>query len=201
VVKLGEEARVSLPDFSLEGSNRRNLRRIWRKITDDGYTFEMVQPADVPHIVAELRVVSDEWIRQKQTREKSFSLGSFSEEYVLRYPVAVARKDGRIVAFSNAWISGQSEEIEADLMRYTADAPPGIMRFVLIEMMLWARGQASGGSILEWLHLADSVFIVAHQSGISLPLPFAATESDSTTFRGSGNSSSGSTPSGTRSSS
>jgi phosphatidylglycerol lysyltransferase len=158
VVKLGEEARVSLPDFSLEGSNRRNLRRIWRKITDDGYTFEMVQPADVPHIVAELRVVSDEWIRQKQTREKSFSLGSFSEEYVLRYPVAVARKDGRIVAFSNAWISGQSEEIEADLMRYTADAPPGIMRFVLIEMMLWARGQG-----FRWFNLG-----MASLSGLSV---------------------------------
>jgi phosphatidylglycerol lysyltransferase len=86
-----------------------------------------------------LRAVSDEWIRQKHTREKSFSLGSFSEDYVRRYPVAVARKDGRIVAFSNAWVSAQKEDIEADLMRYTADAPPGIMRFVLIEMMLWAR--------------------------------------------------------------
>jgi phosphatidylglycerol lysyltransferase len=141
VVKLGEEARVPLPDFSLEGPTRRNLRRVWRKITDDGYRFEMVQPPDVPAILPELRAVSDEWIRQKHTREKSFSLGSFSEDYVRRYPVAVARKDGRIVAFSNAWVSAQKEDIEADLMRYTADAPPGIMRFVLIEMMLWARSE------------------------------------------------------------
>ncbi|HSU97315.1 MAG TPA: phosphatidylglycerol lysyltransferase domain-containing protein, partial [Gemmatimonadaceae bacterium] len=141
VVKLGEEARVSLPDFSLEGPTRRNLRRVWRKITDDGYRFEIVQPPDVPAILPELRAVSDEWIRQKQTREKSFSLGAFSEDYVRRYPVAIARKDGRIVAFSNAWVSAQKEEIEADLMRYTADAPPGIMRFVLIEMMLWARNE------------------------------------------------------------
>jgi phosphatidylglycerol lysyltransferase len=141
VVKLGEEARVSLPDFSLEGPTRRNLRRVWRKITDEGYTFEMVLPPDIPAILPELRAVSDEWIRQKHTREKSFSLGSFSEDYVRRYPVAVARKDGRIVAFSNAWVSAQREDIEADLMRYTADAPPGIMRFVLIEMMLWARSE------------------------------------------------------------
>lgn len=141
VVKLGEEARVSLADFSLEGPTRKNLRRVWRKMVDDGYSFEMVQPAQIPPILAELRAVSNEWIRQKKTREKAFSLGAFSESYVLRYPVGVARRNGRIVAFSNAWLSGGKVEIEADLMRYTADAPPGIMRYVLIEMMLWARAQ------------------------------------------------------------
>ncbi len=139
VVKLGEEARVPLNDFSLEGANRRNLRRVWRKMVDDGYSVEIVQPEDIQPILPELRKVSDEWIDQKKAREKSFSLGAFDEEYVARSPVAVARKDGRIVAFSNAWLSGRKAEIEADLMRYTADAPPGVMRFVLIEMMLWGR--------------------------------------------------------------
>jgi phosphatidylglycerol lysyltransferase len=158
VVKLGEEARVSLAEFSLEGSNRRNLRRVWRKIVDDGYTFEMVQAEAVPGILPELRAVSDEWVEQKKAREKSFSLGAFSEAYVSRYPVAVARKEGRIVAFSNAWVSGQKAEVEADLMRYTADAPPGIMRFVLIEMMLWARKEG-----FVWFNLG-----MASLSGLSV---------------------------------
>lgn len=157
VVKLGEEARVSLTDFSLEGSNRKNLRRVWRKMTDDGYTFEMVQPDGIPAILPQLRAVSDEWIKQKKAREKAFSLGAFTESYVLQYPVGVARKDGRIVAFSNAWVSGQKMEIEADLMRYTADAPPGIMRYVLIEMMLWARSQG-----FAWFNLG-----MASLSGLS----------------------------------
>lgn len=158
VVKLGEEARVSLADFSLEGSSRRNLRRAWRKIADDGYKFEIVQPENVAPLLPELRAVSDEWIRQKQTREKSFSLGAFTDEYVTRYPVAIARKDGRIVAFSNAWVSGQHEEVEADLMRYTADAPPSIMRFVLVEMMLWARSEG-----FRWFNLG-----MASLSGLSV---------------------------------
>ena len=158
VVKLGEEARVSLADFSLEGSNRRNLRRVWRKMVDDGYTFEMVQPDDIAPILPRLRAVSDEWIEQKKAREKSFSLGAFEDDYVSRYPVAVARKDGRIVAFSNAWVSGQKAEVEADLMRYTADAPPGIMRFVLIEMMLWARNEG-----FVWFNLG-----MASLSGLSV---------------------------------
>ena len=158
VVKLGEEARVSLANFSLEGSNRRNLRRVWRRIVDDGYTFEIVHPGSIAPILPELRAVSNEWMQQKQAREKSFSLGAFSEEYVSRYPVAVARKGGRIVAFSNAWVSGQKAEIEADLMRYTADAPPGIMRYVLIEMMLWARDEG-----FAWFNLG-----MASLSGLSV---------------------------------
>lgn len=158
VVKLGEEARISLPDFSLDGPNRRNLRRVWRKMRDDGYTFEMVPPDALEPILPELRAVSDEWIEQKKAREKSFSLGAFSEAYVSRYPVAVARKDGRIIAFSNVWVSGCKAEVEADLMRYTTDAPPGIMRFVLIEMMLWARAEG-----FSWFNLG-----MASLSGLSV---------------------------------
>lgn len=139
VVKLGEEARIDLRTFSLEGPTRRNLRRVYRKIVDDGYTFEMVQPDAIAPLLPELRAVSDAWLEQKQAREKGFSLGFFSEDYVQRYPVGIVRHEGRIVAFSNAWISGEHEEVEADLMRYTADAPPGIMRYALIEMMLWAK--------------------------------------------------------------
>lgn len=158
VAKLGEEARVSLTDFSLEGSSRRNLRRVWRRIVDDGYTFEIVQPDDIKPLLPQLRAVSDEWIEQKKAREKSFSLGAFDEDYVSRHPTAIARKDGRIVAFSNAWVSGGKAEIEADLMRYTADAPPGIMRYLLIEMMLWARAEG-----YAWFNLG-----MASLSGLSV---------------------------------
>lgn len=158
VVKLGEEARVSLVDFSLEGSTRKNLRRVWRKMVDDGYSFEMVQASQIPAILPELRAVSDEWLRHKKTREKAFSLGAFTDNYVVRYPVGVARKDGRIVAFSNAWLSGNKVEIEADLMRYTGDAPPGVMRYVLIEMMLWAQQQG-----FSWFNLG-----MASLSGLSV---------------------------------
>ena len=158
VVKLGEEARVPLAGFSLEGSSRRNLRRVWRRMVEEGYTFELVQPEGLPAILPELRRVSDEWKDRKKAREKSFSLGAFEDSYVLRYPVGVARKDGRIIAFSNLWLSGDHAEVEADLMRYTADAPAGIMRYVLIEMMLWAQQQG-----YAWFNLG-----MASLSGLSV---------------------------------
>jgi phosphatidylglycerol lysyltransferase len=140
VVKLGEEARVSLQEFSLDGPQRRNLRRAWRKAVDDGCTFEVLDDtAAIERVLTTLRAVSDAWLASKRTREKSFSLGRFSDDYVLRHPVGVARKDGTIVAFANVWPSGCHEELEVDLMRFDASAPAGVMRYLLTEFMLWGK--------------------------------------------------------------
>ncbi|MEP6690269.1 MAG: bifunctional lysylphosphatidylglycerol flippase/synthetase MprF [Gemmatimonadaceae bacterium] len=139
VVKIGEEARVRLPEFSLEGPNRRNLRRVWRKVVDDGCAFEVVEVPAVPAILGEIRAISDEWLEEKKAREKSFSLGYFDEDYVKQYPVALVRRAGKIIAFANVWPSGNKEELEVDLMRFARDAPPGVMRYLLAEMMLWGR--------------------------------------------------------------
>lgn len=148
VVKLGEEARVPLEDFSLEGPHRRNLRRVWRKMIDTGCSFEMIRPPAVTGILPELRRISDDWLAHKRAREKGFSLGFFDESYVRDTPVGIVRQNDRTIAFANLWLSGTHEEIEPDLMRYTSDAPPGIMRFLLTEAMLW--GAREG---YRWLNL------------------------------------------------
>ena len=140
IVKLGEEARVCLEQFSLGGPERRNLRRIWRKSVDEGCSFEVVErAAAIEPLLPTLRAISDEWLANKATREKRFSLGRFRPDYVLRYPVAVVRKNGAIVAFATAWPSGCHEELEVDLMRFSAAAPPSTMRYLLTEFMLWGR--------------------------------------------------------------
>lgn len=141
IVKLGEEARVSLTDFSLEGPQRRNLRRVWRKAVEEGCSVEVLAPAQVEAALPQLRAISDEWLAAKHTREKRFSLGFFSDGYVSRYPVGIVRRGGQIVAFANLWPSGCHEELEVDLMRFGAAAPPGIMRYLLVELMLWGRDQ------------------------------------------------------------
>lgn len=148
VAKLGEEARVSLAGFSLEGPPRRNLRRVWRKAVDAGCSVEIVPPSEVRPYLPELRMISDAWLANKHSREKGFSLGFFDAEFVERFPVALVRRDGRIIAFATIWNSGQNEELEVDLMRYYPDAPPGIMRYLMVEVMLW--GKSIG---YRWLNL------------------------------------------------
>jgi phosphatidylglycerol lysyltransferase len=140
-VKLGEVARVPLGDFSLDGAHRRNLRRAWRKAVDAGCSFELVPPEGVSPLLPTLRHVSNEWLASKRAREKSFSLGRFTESFVSAGPVAVVRQDARIVAFGTLWRSGQKAEVEIDLMRHLDDAPPGVMRYLIVEAMLSAKEQ------------------------------------------------------------
>ena len=140
VLKIGEEAMVDLTTFSLEGPERRGLRQTQRVLARDGATFEVVPPEQVPALVPQLAEISDTWLAEKRTREKGFSLGRFDTDYVARFPVAIARAEGRIVAFANVWRGGNSE-MSADLMRSVPDAPRSITEYLFIETMLWARAQ------------------------------------------------------------
>jgi len=141
VLRLGEEARVPLAGFSLEGHERKWLRYVNRKLGEEGCTFEVLPREAVPGQLAELRAVSDEWLAGKNTREKGFSLGSFSEEYLAQFPVAVVRQGGRVAAFANLWSAAEHEELSVDLMRYHRDAPGGVMEYVFIKLMLWGNEQ------------------------------------------------------------
>lgn len=137
--KIGEEAHVPLADFSLEGGSRKWMRKMQRKVESEGCAFEIV--ADAAPILPELREISDAWLAEKKTREKGFSLGFFAEDYVRRFPVAVVRRDGRIVAFSNVWTSGGAEEVSVDLMRHRLDAPAGVMDYMFLNLILWGQQQ------------------------------------------------------------
>jgi phosphatidylglycerol lysyltransferase len=138
-LKLGEEARVALGSFSLEGSTRKGLRHTQRKVKNEGFHFEVILPDAIPPLLPELRQISDTWLTEKKTREKGFSLGSFNEDYLKRFPAAIVRKEDRTVAFANIWLGAEKEEFSIDLMRYLPEAPPGVMEYLFIELMLWGK--------------------------------------------------------------
>jgi phosphatidylglycerol lysyltransferase len=145
--KLGEEARVPLEAFSLEGAARADLRQAHRRACRDGATFEMVGRGAVAAILPELRAVSDAWLAAKNAAEKRFSLGFFEERYISHFDVGVVRHQGAVVAFANLWRGG-SIELSVDLMRYNDDAPKGIVDYMLIECMLWGKAQG-----FRWFNL------------------------------------------------
>jgi phosphatidylglycerol lysyltransferase len=145
--KLGEEARVPLESFSLEGAARSDLRQAQRRANRDGATFEIIGRAAVPAILPELRAVSDAWLAAKNAVEKRFSLGFFEERYLAHFDVGVVRHQGAVVAFANLWRGG-STELSVDLMRYNDAAPKGVMDYMLIECMLWGRAQG-----FRWFNL------------------------------------------------
>jgi len=139
--KLGEEARVRVADFSLEGGVRKGLRQTLRRMEREGASFELLPTEAVPALLDDLALVSDAWLTSKSTREKRFSLGCFDRAYLSRAPVAVVRRHGRIVAFANVWAPEAREEYSLDLMRYDDDAPAGVMEFLFTELLLWGQKQ------------------------------------------------------------
>jgi phosphatidylglycerol lysyltransferase len=138
--KLGEEARVPLDAFSLEGAARADLRHAHRRANREGAQFEIVARANVAAILPQLRAVSDAWLAERNTAEKRFSLGFFDERYLTNFDCGVVRRAGAIVAFVNIWRGG-ANELSVDLMRYNGDAPKGVIDYLLIECMLWGKGQ------------------------------------------------------------
>ena len=148
LIKLGEEARVPLQAFSLEGAGRADLRQMHRRAARDGAVFELVSRKDVPALLPELRAVSDSWLAEKQAGEKRFSLGYFNERYLAHFDCAVVRCGGAIVAFANLWRAGVDMELSIDLMRYSIAAPKGVIDFLLAESILFGKAQK-----YQWFNL------------------------------------------------
>ncbi|MEO8309070.1 MAG: bifunctional lysylphosphatidylglycerol flippase/synthetase MprF [Pseudomonadota bacterium] len=142
--KLGEEARVALDDFSLEGSARAALRQSHSRGQRDGLSFRVAPPDEFTQMLPRLQQISDEWLADRNVGEKGFSLGFFDAQYLQHFPMAVASHQGQIVAFANIWEThpadaNQRTELSVDLMRHSSAAPRSVMDYLFIELMLWGK--------------------------------------------------------------
>jgi phosphatidylglycerol lysyltransferase len=147
-VKIGEEALVELPEFHTNGKQWLKLRNRMSKVQRSGYTFEVLHPPYSETLLNRLQSISDEWLSNR--KEKSFSVGSFSRDYISRFPVAVLISPGgsceAFVSFGGSVplpvSHGQeaaSRQITIDLMRYTGVCPHGAMEVLFVSLFLWAK--------------------------------------------------------------
>jgi phosphatidylglycerol lysyltransferase len=147
-LKLGEEARVPLAAFSLEGNRRKGLRHTCNRFSRHHYSFRVVPAEEVAGLLDQLRHVSDAWLSAKNTREKRFSLGFFHPDYIASGPVAVVYNSRKMLAFANLWLGTAQEESSVDLMRYLPDCPDGMMDYLFTELMRWSRQEG-----YQWFNL------------------------------------------------
>src|SRR6185312_11923740 len=147
-LKVGEEARVRLTDFSLDGPTRAGLRQAHRHALRNALTFEIVPAGGGDALLPELQQISDAWLASRATGEKRFSVGYFSPQYLRKFPLALVRAAGEPAAFANLWATNTRAELAVDLMRFGPAAPSGAMDFLFIELMIWGRDQGYG-----WLNL------------------------------------------------
>jgi phosphatidylglycerol lysyltransferase len=140
--KLGEEAIVELGRFNIQGNKGKAMRNVLNRFRNDGYVFEVLAAEEVHMHLAELRRVSDAWLRSKRTREKQFSIGFFDEHYLCGFPCATVRdKDGVAVAFSNVLCDVSKEEFSVDLMRFVPGCPNGVMDLLFLKLFEWGKSQ------------------------------------------------------------
>jgi phosphatidylglycerol lysyltransferase len=146
-LKLGEEARVPLAQFDLEGPNRRKLRQSHARALRTGLSFDILHPPQSDAFLGELQGISDLWLTLQGGREKGFSLGRFDPANLRSEPIAIVRHGDVVVAFADIWTGGR-EEASVDLMRHLPDAPHGVMEFLFVELILWARSEG-----FQWFNL------------------------------------------------
>ncbi|MFM6931445.1 MAG: bifunctional lysylphosphatidylglycerol flippase/synthetase MprF [Novosphingobium sp.] len=139
LVKYGEEARVDLARFTMDGSDARGLRYAERRAIREGARFAIIPAAQVAGFLPELRAVSDGWLKAKGHAELAFSVGRFDSSYLTRFDCAVVRHEGRIVAFANIWATANHNELSVDLMRHADSMPYGTMDLLFANLMRWGR--------------------------------------------------------------
>lgn len=154
ILKIGEVARVDLRGFTLDSSNKKDLRQARNRAIRDGFNFEVIPVTEVGPIMHELRAISDAWLASKQGEEKGFSLGAFEEGYIANFDIAVLRSNtGEIVTFANLFKGANLHELSLDLMRYLPGGPGFVMDALFAELMLY--GAAQG---YHWFSLGAAPF-------------------------------------------
>lgn len=137
--KIGETALVPAQRFTLEGKSKQNLRTARNKFEREGCSFEVCAPGVAA--LADLRAVSDAWLRAHSGAEKGFSMGAFDARYLAAQPIGLVRQNERTIAFANLWIGAGRRECAIDLMRHAPDAPRGVMDFLFVRLIEWARSE------------------------------------------------------------
>lgn len=133
--KVGEEAVVRLPEFSLAGGRFKTMRAAINKRQRDGYEFGVLVAPHESDLLADLRTISDAWLGGKTGREKGFSVGHFDPDYLALFDISVVRKDGRIVAFANILASTGGAHLAVDLMRYLPEEASGLMEYMFLSLI------------------------------------------------------------------
>jgi phosphatidylglycerol lysyltransferase len=132
---LGQEGVVDLNSFSLEGGERKSIRNALNKITEQGYLTRINTPPLSDGLIQKLKAVSGEWLKLTDRDEIIFSQGMFTEREIKDQTViTIETREEKIITFLNIIPDNVKNEGTYDLLRKTADAPNGVMDYMLVEL-------------------------------------------------------------------
>jgi lysyl-tRNA synthetase class 2 len=161
-VYLGDEAVVRPAEFSLEGRPIRKVRQSVSRLQKAGYT---VRALTVDEVDAELRCeiarVSAEW--RGRWPERGFTMAM---DALWAYPesILVVAEDaaGRIGGFLHLVPSPACRGWSLATMRRRRDTPNGLMEFLIVEAIAWAREHEVSELSLNFAVFAKALSASAH---------------------------------------
>ena len=130
-LKIGDEAIVDLQRFTLEGSAMKEFRNTVNRLRRLGYQVRRIEPEEAAALFPQLQQVSDEWLSLPGHRERRFTLGNFTREYLSATTLYAAfDQQNGVCAFLNLVPSYEPDLATVDLMRRRRDSVSGLMDFL-----------------------------------------------------------------------
>jgi lysyl-tRNA synthetase class 2 len=138
-IYLGDEAFVNPERFSLDGRPIRKVRQSVTRLAKAGYRVELSTPDEIePELRDELLSVSEEW--RGNWPERGFTMAM---DALFAYPdtvLAIATgPDGRVGGFLQLVPAPACGGYSLASMRRRRDTPNGLMEFMIVETIAWAR--------------------------------------------------------------
>jgi len=133
-LKIGEEALLDIATFDTKGKAKDDLRSAINRARREGWQFRFFdRPIEDAALVAQLQALSEAWLADRFGGEMGFTMGgssiSGSNETLVS---AVANASGQVLAFMT-WVPMYGQRGWAgDFMRRAADAPNGIMEYLIV---------------------------------------------------------------------
>jgi phosphatidylglycerol lysyltransferase len=158
--KIGEEAVLPLPAWSLSGGAVAKVRQFINKVRREAPDLEVVEyrrTAPVSDIDDQLEDISSAWLAMKRGGEMGFNLGVFSVEDLADKRTLIARRaDGAVEAFVT-WLPYRAgRAVVLDAMRHRPDAQPGVMDLLVAESALLFKKEGLEAASLAMAPLANA---------------------------------------------
>jgi phosphatidylglycerol lysyltransferase len=139
---VGYDAVVNLQNFNLSGKARSSYRKRYNHLGKLGYQFVLHQPPLSPALLDKLHQISNRWLKNHSRTEKRFFNGYFEPDYICHSRVAVIyTPQGEAIAFANLAPEYQLNGISVDLVRCAQANPSGIIDFLFVSLLYWAKEQ------------------------------------------------------------
>jgi lysyl-tRNA synthetase class 2 len=132
-LELGDEAIVTVADFSLSGRQMRNVRQMVNRVAKSGYTAAARRVGDIPGSELERIIQASEyWLGNETERGFSMALGRLGAPGDENCVLVTAEESGQLRAVLH-FVPWGTDGLSLDLMRRDKTAQAGLNDFLIVE--------------------------------------------------------------------